>query len=150
MSELETIPVHVLENYLLNHELEAEYLNRRNEFKAVRVHSTTARKRFRSNESRERYFSRLAEARNAGAGIVLPPTDYCTRCWNKGTVIGWRGNVEPCPMPNCQARIPVIERLKAQDEADAMIGLRHGGESQCRPFHRGGRGSTDDGVLHQT
>ena len=149
MSELETIPVHILANYMLSRELEAEYLNRGKEFKKPRVSSTTARNQFKSPESRERYFNRLAEARNAGADIVLPPLAYCTRCWNKGTVIGWRGNVEPCPKRNCTARLPQIEKFKAQAESDAMLGLVPCGESQVLPtgLRRSRIGSMDDGVL---
>lgn len=150
MPDADSIPPHVLANYEFNQELEAAYLNRGKEFRAVVVHSTTARKHFKSSESRERYFNRLAEARNVGADIVLAPPAYCTRCWNRGTVIGWRGNVEACPIPNCQARLPVIERFNAQAEADAMLGLVHRGKSQVLPSRRFARGSTDSGVLHQT
>lgn len=68
MSELETIPVHVLENYLLNHELEAEYLNRPNRFRRERGNSTISKKRFHASLRRDRetvrrdYFQELSEA----------------------------------------------------------------------------------------
>jgi hypothetical protein len=147
VTELETIPVHVLENYMLSHELEAEYLNSFRKRARKRVNSTTALMRFKTNESRGRYFNYLAEAHNAGASIVLPPPDYCTRCWNSGTVIGWRGSVQPCPMPNCQARLPVIERFKARAKADARLGLVHRGQSQLMRRRTYAPVSTDSGVL---
>lgn len=146
------IPPHVLANQKLSDELEAAYYRRVDGYREMPVHSTTARIRFKDGDSRARFFERLAVARNAGADIVLPPLDYCGRCYNKGTVIGWRGNVVPCPISNCQARIPVLQRFAEQRDTDECLGLVAVGQSQVLPGRgaRHGTGSADHGVLHQT
>ena len=66
------LPMHVLSNYELNHEIEAEYLNRPREFRRNRGNSTTAFKKFyatryhdrekSSNEIRKEFFDELEAA----------------------------------------------------------------------------------------
>ena len=62
MPDSETIPPHVLANYDLCRELEAEYFNSLRR-ERIRTHSSTARIHFSSNEKRAHFFDKLSIAR---------------------------------------------------------------------------------------
>ena len=67
-AEIPDPPTHVMANYLLNHELEAAYLNEPRKFRLARGNSTIAFKKFHSTDFKVRetlrreYFEELAQA----------------------------------------------------------------------------------------
>jgi hypothetical protein len=69
----------------------------------------------------------------------------CLKCWNHGTVIGRRGNVELCPLA-CFASVEVLAQLKAMEATESILGLTPAGQSQDTGRHNPMSRSVDDGI----
>lgn len=76
-------------------------------------------------------------------------SDYCPRCGNKGTVIGFRGNVEPCP-DNCPPSQTVRRQMADWNSVEDALGLKPAGHSQVEHRRSATSRSEDCGIKEQT
>lgn len=73
---------------------------------------------------------------------------YCPRCYNHGTVIGRRGNVELCPLA-CESAREVRVQLDETARVDSALGLTPAGQSQDTGRRNPTSRSADDGIREQ-